>query len=468
MTMACIQVPGPFVEAVHVDALHRPIVVDALGPAARLIDPQPTVDEDTGQGAQQTDETQPAHPIHPIVAGQVDAQGRGGRDIAQHAVGVRRQGAGEGHAVHTGELGRHIARLIGHYLEGAAHAGVLDVAGAAFFGGEGAVGDIVVDAVGLDLSLDLGVVQAQGDQFTLDQGDFGLGVQAQFDFGQLSIAVTIEHGQDLGSIRLPGAVIRQIDLAQILHPNGADWVAIGPKVGGDQVEGGKLGVAVGIRAGHQDGFEAGDEGGHLVHLAFEAAVGDEAGAVGVDGGPVHLLQGRGVEFGDVAAFAAEAGEVQFGVGQPIVGGLGHVAGFAAAHGVGVFRGHQTLGRFAPGEVVVRLDQVVAEVHAPGVKGQMLRAGVHRLLVVDGVVDREVTVGALHVALGVDVVGAGQFILVRHIEPSVLDTLAGEDLARALGVPVVRADVAGDKGGGVGVDRAVAGAAVPGVGFWMPT
>ena len=109
----------------------------------------------------------------------------------------------------------------------------------------------------------------------------------------------------------------------------------------------------------------------------------------------------------MAAFAGQLFEVALGVGQPVVGIHGVMAGFAAPHAALQLGGNGVLGALAAGKVVVGALQVLANLQAAGVKFQVLGAGLARFFVIGRVVQREVAVGALHAALGVDIPGAHQ-------------------------------------------------------------
>jgi len=66
------------------------------------------------------------------------------------------------------------------------------MAGRAVARGKGAVHDVVVDRVGLDLTVDAHIFQPQAFQPACDQRLLGLGIQHQFGRSQLPIAIRIK------------------------------------------------------------------------------------------------------------------------------------------------------------------------------------------------------------------------------------------------------------------------------------
>ena len=444
-------VPEAFVHGVHVDLAHGHIVVVVVGMAGRLVDPQAAVEHHAAQGPQEHEPAQDVHPVCPVMAGHVEPLPGRVRLVVEGALVVCVDPTTGLHVGVLQELGRDIARNVGGQQEGPGDAGVLVVAGLAVLGGPLAVGHVVVDAVGLDLAPDARLLQAQALQPPLHHLDFGVAVQPQLGLVQLTILVGVKGGQDLRPV---AAVLRQVGGLQILEPHRALRIPVDPVPGADQVEGGQQGAALDVPPPEEDRLVARDQGVHITHGTVHAPVAHLGRPLGGDDRPVVLLDGRFVELGHVAGLAAQGAHVQIFVGEPLVGGLGVVAGLAAAHGLLVLGACGVLGRGPLGELVAGPQQVLAQVQPPGIELQVLGALALGLLVVDRVVHRVVAVDALQVSLRVDVEGAAQVVLAGQVEPGVLQPLARKKLPGALGVPVVGLDLVRGHGLAAGVDRPV--------------
>ena len=214
--------------------------------------------------------------------------------------------------------------------------------------------------------------------------------------------------------------------------------------------GGQAGLAVAILAEEQRGLEAVHERGRGQRVAFYAAIFTPRLGGRGQHGPVNALQRGGVEMGNVARLACDGVQVACGVGQPLVRGLGVVAVVAAAHGF-VLRlspkGIGLIGRArlwkcgsiagaaanaAASKIVHGALQVLAQVQTPRVEGQVVGAGGGAFLEVDRVVEREVAVGAFHLAGGVDVPGPREVRLAGQVHAGVSDLLPSDDLTGGQG------------------------------------
>ena len=133
------------------------------------------------------------------------------------------------------------------------------------------------------------------------------------------------------------------------------------------------------------------------------------------------------------------------VGQPVVGGLGAVAGIATAHRAGLLRRHLIGEARAARQIVQRLVQVLAQLEPARIKRQVLRPGALGLLEVHRVVERVVTVGALHPALGVNIPGPCQILLAHQVHARIGQALGGDDLAGGHGAPDRRVTADGHDG-----------------------
>ena len=200
---------------------------------------------------------------------------------------------------------------------------------------------------------------------------------------------------------------------------------------------GQAGLAVAILAEEQRGLEAVHERGRGQRVAFYAAIFTPRLGGRGQHGPVNALQRGGVQMGNVARLARDGVQVACGVGQPLVRGLGVVAAIAAAHGVGQLGGDGALSRgvalpLMSSKIVHGALQILAQVQTPRVEGQVVGAGGGAFLEVDRVVEREVAVGALHLAGGVDVPGPREVGLAGQVHAGVSDLLPSDDLAGGQG------------------------------------
>ena len=110
-----------------------------------------------------------------------------------------------------------------------------------------------------------------------------------------------------------------------------------------------------------------------------------------------------------------------------MGVLGVVTPVAAAHRIGQLRRAGGLRHGALGEIVQRALHILAQVQAPRVERQVIGPGGRTFLEVDRVVEREMAVGALDLARGVDVPGAAQLGLAGQVDARVRDALPRKDL-----------------------------------------
>ncbi len=260
--------------------------------------------------------------------------------------------------------------------------------------------------------------------------------------GQRTVAIRIQRGYHLSSIapriqrstlseaqrsRRGGAAVEP-GCGQIRLAHRPRRIAVNPIPGGHQVVRGQPGLAVHILAGEQRRLETGDERRGGQGIALDPAELAPLLAVRGQNRPIHALQRGCVELRDVAAFAGHGVEVALSVGEPGVSGLGVVAPIAAAHGVGQLRRAGGLGRTALGEIVHGALQILAQVQAPRVEGQVVGPVVRTPPEVDRVIEREVTVGALKLPRGVDVPGAAERGFIGQVHARVLDLLRRDDLA----------------------------------------
>ena len=331
------------------------------------------------------------------------------------------------------KLRQHFGGVVGSQLDGLGDTRVVGVTGGAVAGGIFTASDVVIDAVGLNLPLDVGIFQAEGFQAGGDGGLFFNRVGAQFSDFDLSAFVGVEGGQDFRGV----VAIGQISGFQVGFADGqrAAAAVVDPVEGSDEVIWGEQFLAVDVGALHQHGLVAGDEVGRGAG-ASQAATEIGGCAVGFDHRPVNGLDGRGIHLRDVAGFAGDDTQVLLGIGQPVtVRFCRCVAGFAAAHGALVFGRNGELGTLPAREVVVGHLQVLADFEFARVVGQVVWGGPGGFLRMNRVVERVMAVGAFQGAFGVDVPGAGQRGFVGQVNARLGDFLRGDDLAGGGGLRI---------------------------------
>ena len=94
--------------------------------------------------------------------------------------------------------------------------------------------------------------------------------------------------------------------------------------------------------------------------------------------------------------------------------FGVVALDALAHGSAEFRRQGVLRCFAFGEFVAGAVEIIADVLPPRIVAEIVGAGDVRFLLVVGVIQGEVAVGAFHIALCVDVPGQSEVLFAGHV------------------------------------------------------
>ena len=122
----------------------------------------------------------------------------------------------------------------------------------------------------------------------------------------------------------------------------------------------------------------------------------------------------------------------------------------------VSRGDGALGAVAAGKLVHGLVEVLAQLQAARVEGQVIGAGLGALLVVNRVVERVVAVGAVHLALGMHIPASGEGVFILQVHARIVQALPGDDLPGGEGAPLIfRRAGGGDKGLSALVHQAMA-------------
>ena len=137
----------------------------------------------------------------------------------------------------------------------------------------------------------------------------------------------------------------------------------------------------------------------------------------------------------------------FDIGQPgLMAGSGVMAVFATAHRALVFGRQIELGALSTGEVVVRPTQILVDLERARVVAQMGGIVALGLAQVRRIVQGVVAIGALQLALCMDIPGLAQFALAGQIHTRGIDALRGNHLAGGGGLRIV--EITGADGQGL--------------------
>ena len=165
-----------------------------------------------------------------------------------------------------------------------------------------------------------------------------------------------------------------------------------------------------------------------------------------DDGPVLVLARGRVHLGDVTGLATEGAHVSLAVGQPIVALFHAVAGFTASLCVVKLRSDQALSALTFGELVQWAIEIIAQIDATRIECEVVRPALGRLLEIDRVVKRIVTIGAFDDPFGMNVPRAPRASFEEMFMPEseircgetiwpvvIVLHCSGEQLSRAKGV-----------------------------------
>ncbi len=400
-------VPEALVYRVHVHLFDaRPGMCCAPG----SIEAQPAVRGHRAQHADEEERPKCVNPVDPVVAEDVQVLVTRGRLVVQGAILNVQAPAGNGVGI-LDELGHHFVRQGIRQLHRCGDARVIRMASFAILDSPLVAGNVVIDAVRLHLAHDVRVFQPQVFQAPGDERLLFRRINHQLGLAQGAVAILVksrQHGRGVAAIFQPGG----LQVGQAHRAGAALGILVDPVPGCHQVIGSQHHRPIHVLARQQHRLEARHQVAQVSGRCSAIRAGHAAALAGRlagsgQHGPIVLLDGRGIHLRNVAAFAGQLFEVALGVGQPVVGIHGVMAGFAAPHAALQLGGNGVLGALAAGKVVVGALQVLANLQAAGVKFQVLGAGLARFFVIGRVVQREVAVGALHAALGVDIPGAHQ-------------------------------------------------------------
>ena len=117
----------------------------------------------------------------------------------------------------------------------------------------------------------------------------------------------------------------------------------------------------------------------------------------------------------MTGFAGDGGHVLVYVGQPVgMSLLRIVAGLAASHGALKLGSDVVLGALPTGKIMVWLLKIFADIQHARVVEQVIGLGLLGLIGMSGIIQRIVAVGALQLALGVDIPGPVEFVLATQV------------------------------------------------------